>query len=419
MSSADSLPATSVRSEPWLSIVGIGEDGIEGLNPAARNSVTSAEIVFGGSRHLTLAAPLIRGIAHAWPTPFDPTLAQVLAHRDRAVCVLASGDPLAYGVGNLLARHVSPDQTRVFPVASAFSLAASRLLWPLAHTVLLSLCGRSLDFLRPHLHARARILVLTSDERVPVQLARMLSALGFGHSRMTVLEALGGPNERIRAVSAGAFHLEAIAPLNTVAIEVSAVHGARVLARAPGLDDDWFEHDGQITKRDIRALTLSALAPRRGERLWDVGAGSGSVAIEWLLADSSLSATAIERRGDRVARIRRNAASFGVPHLHIVEGGAPAALGRLATPDAVFIGGGLTIPGSIDVAQDALRSGGRLVANAVTLAAESVLLDYQSRTGGSLTRIALSRASPIGTATGRLSGWRPAMPITQWAWVKP
>jgi precorrin-6B C5,15-methyltransferase / cobalt-precorrin-6B C5,C15-methyltransferase len=402
----------------WLSIVGIGEDGIEGLSTAGRELIQSAAVVFGGARHLALAAPLIRGSPRPWAVPFEQTVAEVLAHRGCAVCVLASGDPFFHGVGSLLSRHVSREETLAVPAPSAFSLAAARLLWPLPQTVLLSLCGRSLDFIRPHLHPGARILIFTSDHDAPAKLARLLCDIGFGPSRVTVLESLAGPRERMRSSPANSFDIDAIDPLNTVAIEVAEEDGARILPRAAGLADELFEHDGQITKREIRALTLSALAPRRGELLWDVGAGCGSVAIEWLLADVSLSAIAIERRSDRVARIRRNAAAVGVPNLSLIEGSAPAALEGLASPDAVFIGGGATTPGMIDAAQSALRPAGRLVVNAVALETESVLLKYQSQWGGSLTRIAISRAGPIGGEDARMTGWRPAMPVLQWTWVK-
>ena len=417
-------PAELASSQPavldrWLSIVGIGEDGVEGLSAAGRELIQSAAVVFGGARHLALAAPLIRGSPRPWSVPFDQTVAEVLAHRGRAVCVLASGDPFFYGVGSILSRHVSRAETLTVPSPSAFSLAAARLLWPLPQTVLLSLCGRSLDFVRPHLHPGVRILILTSDSDAPAKLARLLCDIGFGPSRVTVLESLAGPRERMRSSPANSFDIEAIDPLNTVAIEVAEEGGgARIVPRAAGLADELFEHDGQITKREIRALTLSALAPRRGELLWDVGAGCGSVAIEWLLADVSLSAIAIERRSDRVARIRCNAAAFGVPNLSLIEGSAPAALEGLASPNAVFIGGGATTPGMIDAVQSALRPAGRMIVNAVALETESVLLKHQSRWGGSLTRIAISRAGPIGGEDARMTGWRPAMPVLQWTWVK-
>jgi len=402
----------------WLSIVGLGEEGIDGLADLARGLIESAEIVFGGSRHLALAAPLIRGTARAWGSPFDESVAEVLAHRGRPVCVLASGDPFQHGIGSVLARHVAPDETIAVPAVSAFSLAASRLLWSLPHTTLLSLCGRSLDFIRPHLQPGARILALTSGAGAPAAIAELLCAAGFGESQLIVLEALGGPRERIRSMRARAFNLEGIAALNTVAIEVVANATARIVSRACGRADELFEHDGQITKREIRAVTLSALAPARGELLWDVGAGSGSVAIEWMLADPSLSALAIERRSDRAARIRRNAASFGVPDLQVLEADAPQVFDGLQPPDAVFIGGGATTPGMIETVQAALRPNGRLVINAVTLETEALLLGAHARHGGALLRMEIHRASPIGEAAHSL-GWRPAMPITQWTWVKP
>jgi len=403
----------------WLSIVGIGEDGIEGLSRAARELIQSAAVVFGGARHLTLAAPLIQGAARPWTLPFDSTLAEVLKLRGSAVCVLASGDPFNHGVGSILSRHVACEETVAVPAPSAFSLAASRLLWPLPQTTPLSLCGRSLDYIRPHLHKGARILILASDHDAPAKLAHLLCDLGFGSSRITVLESLAGPRERIRSVPANVFDLESIDPLNTMAVEVLADEGARILPKAAGLADELFEHDGQITKREIRCLTLSALAPRRGELLWDVGAGTGSVSIEWLLADGSLNAFAVEQRADRAARINRNAAAFGVPHLAVIQGSAPAALSGLGVPDAVFIGGGASTPDLIDAVQSALRAGGRLVANSVALETESLLLRYQSLCGGSLTRISIDRAGPIGGADARMTGWRSAMPIMQWAWVKP
>jgi precorrin-6B C5,15-methyltransferase / cobalt-precorrin-6B C5,C15-methyltransferase len=402
----------------WLSIVGIGEDGVDGLSTRAKELIEIAEIVFGGTRHLSLAASLIRGTTRRWGSPIGGSIAEVLANRGRRVCVLASGDPFQHGIGSALARHIESDEILALPALSAFSLAASRLLWSLPQTTLLSLCGRSLDFLLPHLQPGSRILVLTSDASAPAAIAHLLGAVGFGPSRLTVLEAMGGPREQIRMCSANTFDLQPQA-LNTVAIEVAAEPAARILPRAPGMADELFEHDGQITKREVRAMTLSALAPRRGEYLWDIGAGAGSVAIEWMLADTTLSAIAIERRADRVARIRRNASAFGVPDLQVLEATAPEALYGLAPPHAVFIGGGATTPGVIEAAQAALHPGGRLVVNAVTLETESVLLSNQAQAGGTLTRIEISRAAPVGGENGRMTGWRPAMPVTQWTWVKP
>jgi precorrin-6B C5,15-methyltransferase / cobalt-precorrin-6B C5,C15-methyltransferase len=405
-------PASPSR---WLSIVGVGEDGVEGLSATARGLIAAADIVFGGERHLRLAQSLIRGEAKPWPSPFARGIEEVLASRGRQVCVLASGDPFHYGVGSVLAGHVSPEETVVVPAPSAFSLAAARLGWALPDIVLLSVHGRALDRVRPMLHAGARVLALTSDSEGPSALARLLAESGFGQSKLTVLEALGGARERIRTTTAASFDFGDVSDLNTVAIEVVAARGARIIAYTPGLADALFEHDGQITKREIRAVTLSALAPLKGELLWDIGAGSGSVAIEWMLADPSLRAIAIEARADRAARILRNSAAFGVPGLEVVEGRAPAALAGRARPDAVFIGGGASEGGVLDAAIAALRSGGRLGVNAVTLDTEKELIARHAALGGALTRIEISRAEPVGGKTG----WRAAMPVTQWTWVKP
>ena len=403
-------------SKPWLSIVGIGEDGVAGLSAQARESIQSATLVFGGARHLTLAGSLIRGTPRPWASPFDRNIPEVLAHRGKAVCVLASGDPFMHGIGSLLSRHVTREEAVAFPAPSAFSLAASRLQWPLCEASLLSLCGKPIDLIRPHLQAGARILALTSDNRTPAAIAALLGDSGFPQSRITVLEALGGPEERVRTAPAAEFSLDGINPLNVVAVEVIADPAARILARAAGLPDELFEHDGQITKREIRALTLSALAPRRGEHLWDVGAGSGSVAIEWLLADPSLTAVAVEQRTDRAARIRRNAVAFGVPGLQVVTANAPEAFDRLSPPDAIFIGGGATAPGVMAAARAALRPQGRLVANAISLETEALLLKEHEQLGGQLLRVALARSGPLSE---QVSGWRPAMPLLQWSWVKP
>ena len=385
------------------------------MSPVARGLVANAEIVFGGKRHLQLAGALIRGTARPWPSPFERGIEEVLAARGRAVCVLASGDPFFYGVGAVLMRHVDPAETVTMPAASAFTLAAARLGWALPDTVRLSLHARALDLVRPHLQAGARLLALTSDGEEPSALARLLAESGFGGSKLCVLEALGGPRERLRATTAEGFDLGTVDTLNTVAIEVRAGPDARIIARAAGLPDTLFEHDGQITKREVRAVTLSSLGPRRGELLWDIGAGSGSVAIEWMLADPSMRAVALEARADRAARILRNAAALGVPGLQVVEGKVPAALAGLATPDAIFIGGGASDPALLDAAIAALRPGGRLVVNAVTLETEAALIARHGALGGDLIRIAITRADPVGGKTG----WRPAMPVMQWSWVKP
>jgi precorrin-6B C5,15-methyltransferase / cobalt-precorrin-6B C5,C15-methyltransferase len=412
----EAIAPEGAASPRWLSIVGIGEDGIAGLSASAHGLIGAAEIVFGGKRHLGLAASLIRGAARPWPTPFDGAADEVLRHRGRQVCVLASGDPFVYGIGATLVRTIAAREMLVLPAPSAFSLAAARLGWSLPHTMLLSVHGRNLDLIRPHLQPGAHLLVLTSDGDGPAALAQLLAGLGFGASRLTLLEALGGPRERVRNATAAGFDLGAVDALNTVAIEVEAAADARVIGRSPGLADDLFEHDGQITKREVRAVTLSSLAPRRGELLWDIGAGAGSIAIEWMLADPLfMRASAIEAHAERAARIARNAAAFGVPSLHVVHGTAPAALANLAPPDAAFIGGGATDAGVLDSVLAALRNGGRLVVNAVTLETEALLIGRHTAFGGELIRIAVSRAGALG---GKIA-WRPALPVTQWSWVKP
>src|SRR5271166_4189493 len=398
----------------WLSIVGLGEDGIDGLSPAARRLVAQAAFVVGGRRHLALAGPLAAE-TFPWPSPIEAALDRIEAWRGKPVCVLASGDPFFFGVGALLMRRFAPAETICVPAPSAFALAASRLGWSQQDCSLISLHGRPLEAIVPHLQPGARILALSWDDATPAKLASLLAARGMGRSVLTVCEAMGGPNERIRATQAESFRLENVAALNTLALEVAADSDARVLPRAPGLPDEWFEHDGQITKRDIRAITLSALAPRRGEMLWDIGAGSGSVAIEWLLADPANRAVAIEARHERAARIVRNSLSFGVPHLAVVNGEAPHVLGELPPPDAVFIGGGATAPTVIERAIDALTPSGRLVVNAVTLETQAACVSWRARRGGELMQIAVAHAEPVG----RFTGWRPALPVVQWRLTKP
>ena len=410
--SSDLAPAAT--NTKWLAVVGIGEDGVDGLGEAARRAIAEADVVFGGRRHLALAAPLIRGEARPWPSPFDAAMAEVLAFRGGAVCVLASGDPFQNGVGATLARRLDAGEMAVFPAPSAFSLAAGRLGWALQEVETISLHGRDVALLRPLLHPEARVLALTSDGKGPAEIARLLVADGFGRSALHVLEALGGADERIRCASAAASVSVECGPLNLVAIEVIADPGARVLPFG-SLDDGLFEHDGQITKREVRAITLAALAPRRGERLWDIGAGAGSVAIEWMLRHPSLRAVAIEADPDRAARIRRNAVALGTTGLEVIERVAPAALVGLTVPDVIFLGGGGTDPGVLEAAIAALAPGGRMVANAVTLEMQALLIGTAARLGGALTTIAIARAAPVGGMTA----WRPAMPVTQWAWVKP
>ena len=403
---------------PWLSIVGLGEDGRAGLSRDAAAALDRADLVVGGSRHLALVAPIAAAATLAWPSPMSEGYAAILAWRGRGrVCVLATGDPFHYGVGADLAALLAPDDWVCFPGVSAFSLAAARLGWSLPDCALVSVHGRALERVVPHLQPGARILALSANGTTPAKLAALLVGRGFGGAVLTVLERMGGPAERVRRAPADGFALDGIDGLNTLAVEIpAAVGAARVVPLTAGLDDSWFDHDGQLTKAEIRALTLAALAPRAGELLWDVGAGAGSVAIEWCLRHPGNRAVAIEARPDRAVRLESNARALGVAdRIRAVEGRAPAALGGLPSPHAVFIGGGASDPDVVDAAWGALGGGGRLVINAVTLETEAALAERHARHGGAMRRIAVSRLVPVGG----YHGWRPAMPVTQWAVVKP
>ena len=399
----------------WLSIIGIGEDGVEGLSSVARQLIRSAELVVGGARHLELAGELIRGRPLAWPSPISDAFPEIERHRGRAVAVLASGDPFHFGIGKQIAAFVPADEFICLPQPSAFSLAAARMGWPLQDVSLVTLHGRALAGIIRHLQPGARILALSWDGATPRKLCELLTASHMGQSRITVLEAMGGARERLRHATASAFDIEEIQSLNTIAIEVVAEREAMIVPLAPGLDDEFFEHDGQLTKREVRAVTLSSLQPLQGQLLWDIGLGAGSVAIEWLLRHPSLRAIGIEARSDRAGRAARNAAALGVPELEIVLGRAPEALAGLARPDVVLIGGGMMDDGVFDAAWSALKSGGRLVANAVSLESEAQLTGYFQQFGGDLVRLQVARADKVGT----MSGWRPAMPVTQWRVRKP
>ena len=399
----------------WLSIIGIGEDGVGGLRPSARELIAQASLVVGGARHLELAAALIRGRRLAWPSPLHLAFEEIAERRGQPVVVLASGDPFNYGVGKQLMQRFAPAEMLCVPQPSAFSLAAARLGWPLQDVAEVTLHGRALEGIIRHLQPGARILALAWDGTTPAKLAALLTSRRMGASRLTVLEALGGPQERVRSAPASAFDLSEIHPLTTIGVEVVAEGDAPVIPLGPGLADDLFEHDGQLTKRDVRAVTLSALAPRPRELLWDVGLGAGSVAIEWLLRHGSLRAVGVEERQDRAERAMRNALALGAPDLKIVVGVAPAALAGLYAPDAVFIGGGISNEGVFEAVWSRLKSGGRLVANAVSLEGETRLSELFRIHGGELVRIAVAQVKPVG----RMHGWKQAMPVTQWRMTKP
>jgi precorrin-6Y C5,15-methyltransferase (decarboxylating) len=401
-------------STPWLTIIGIGEDGIDALSPTARALLCDAELVVGGRRHLTLAERLIRGERMSWSTPLADAYPAILAARGRPVAVLASGDPFCHGVGTALARVVAPPEMRCLPAPSAFALARARLGWAAETTETISFCGRKLATLAPLLQPGARVLALSADAATPAAIAAYLRERGFGASTLHVMEALGGPQERIRTAAAADFSLPDIHPLNLVALDLRAAPDARIIPLASGLPDSLFEHDGQFSRREARAVTLSFLAPRRGELLWDIGAGSGAISIEWMLRHNANRAIAIETDPNRTARIARNAESLGVPGLRIATGTAPNALAGLPAPDAVFLGGGAHRRGVIDAAWAALKPEGRLVANAVTIETEAVLLAARARLGGTLLRLSVERLDAVGA----MHAYRPAMTVTQWLAVK-
>lgn len=400
--------------EPWLSVVGIGDDGLASLGETARAVIAAGEVLVGGERHLAMV-PGHRGERLAWRQPLGATVADLEARRGRRVVVLASGDPMCFGVGELLARHFALDEMRILPAPSVVSLVCARLAWPRNEVEVLSLHARPAAVLNRHLAPGVRLVVLSHDGETPARIATALSAQGFGASRLWVFEHLGGTAERAMSGTAADWRPAAFAALNTVAIECRPDPGTVPRAPVPGLSDDSFASDGMLTRREVRAATLARLEPLPGQLLWDVGAGSGAVAIEWLRAARRTRAVAIERAPARVALIAQNADALGTPELEIVSGTAPGCLAGLPEPDAVFVGGGSTTPGLLETCWQALAPGGRLVANVVTLEGERALFDWHARHGGELVRIEVARVDALGS----FRGWRPAMPVTQLAARKP
>ena len=403
-----------VEAAPWLTIVGIGDGGLESLTAEGLAAIASADTIFGGERHLAMLDDDTTGERIAWASPFLDGIDALIACTGSPTVVLATGDPLWFGVGSTLARHVEPGAMRVVPNLAAFQLAAARLGWPLQDCRCLTVHGRPVDAVARHLAPGQRLLVYSADASSPQALARLLTGRGYGPSRIIVLEHLGGPAERVLDTSANGFDLDGLADLNTVAIECVAGRAAQPRPTVPGLPDDAFVHDGKMTKRVLRALAIAALEPLPGRLLWDVGAGAGSIAVEWLRASERCRAIAIEPKPERRAMISENAAILGVPEIEIIEGTAPAAFAGLDQPDSIFIGGGLT-DGVFDEAWDALKPGGRMVAHAVTLESEAILLELQARLGGELMRIAIDRAEKVGP----YRGFKPAMPVIHWHVTKP
>ncbi|QIK39128.1 precorrin-6y C5,15-methyltransferase (decarboxylating) subunit CbiE [Caldichromatium japonicum] len=391
----------------WLTVVGINEDGLAGLGDAARAAIRQARVLFGGGRHLALIPEQPDQERRAWPSPFERAYEEVLALRGQPVCVLASGDPMFYGVGARLAERLPIEEMLILPAPSSVALAAARLGWSLPEVRVIPAHRQPLAGVRLYLAPGARLMVFSADGKTPAQLAGLLVDSGYGPSRLIVFEHLGGRSERRLEGTAADWSIAECAALNLIALECRAKGPTPFLSRRSALPDTAFVNDGQLTKRPIRALTLAYLAPGPGELLWDVGAGCGSIAIEWMRADDGCQAIAIEPVERRRAFIERNREALGVPGLQVIDGSAPEALAGLPAPDAIFIGGGLTTPGVFESCWSALKNGGRLVTNAVTLESEARLLDLHARLGGELIRLAIEQAAPLG----RFTAWRPAMPI--------
>ncbi|MFI0238335.1 precorrin-6y C5,15-methyltransferase (decarboxylating) subunit CbiE [Streptomyces sp. NPDC016845] len=410
-------PPSATPAPPVVTVVGIGADGWPGLPESSRSALRAAEVVIGGPRQLALL-PDTECLAERvpWPTPLRPAVPGLLArYAGRRLTVLASGDPMFYGIGRTLTEIAGPAAVRVLPQPSSVSHACARLGWPVEETEVVTLVGRPADRLAAALHDGRRVLVLSAGADTPAEVAALLTERGFGPSRMTVLEQLGAESGEARYEGVAAEWDRAPGdPLNVVAVACRRAPDALRLGAVPGLPDAAYENDGQLTKRHVRAATLAALAPAPGELLWDVGGGSGSIGVEWLRTHPSCRAYAVERDPARAERIGRNAARLGVPRLTVVTGPAPDALAQLPAPDAVFIGGGLTAPGLLERCWAALPVGGRLVANTVTLESEALLAAWYRRHGGELVRLAVAHAVPVGGFTG----WRQAMPVTQWSATK-
>ncbi|HBF32599.1 precorrin-6y C5,15-methyltransferase (decarboxylating) subunit CbiE [Rhizobium sp.] len=403
-------------TEPWLTIIGIGDNGLQSLTSPQLAHLKDARVLVVGERLEDVVQGAIPNVTRilTWGAGFRPTLDEILKMRGTPVTVLATGDPMHFGIGATLRRYVDANEMRVMPSPSAFSLAAARLGWPLQAVAHISLHGRPVAHLNRHILPGARVVALTSDGQTVRDAATLLVKRRFGASVLHVLEHMGGEQERIvhhTAQELLALNIE-LSDFNTIAIDCAS--DGPLQSPVPGLPDDAFRHDGQLTKREIRAVTLSALAPFPNALLWDVGAGCGSVAVEWLRAGMGTRAIAIEPKPERVAMIRENTEVLGVPDLDIVEAEAPEALAQLETPDVIFIGGGITTEGLFDACWNALKPGGRLVANAVTLEGEARLVTLRGQHGGEMSRIAVSRAAPVG----RFCGWKSLMPVTMWSVVK-
>jgi precorrin-6B C5,15-methyltransferase / cobalt-precorrin-6B C5,C15-methyltransferase len=395
--------------EKSLSIIGIGEDGIDGLNNIAISILNQAQIIVGGERHLAMLPPEDIREKIAWKSPFNSSIQEIINRRGegKSICILASGDPMCYGVGAAIIKHISIDEITIIPSPSAFSLACSRLGWNFTEVETLSLCGRPVSLLQSYLYPGAKLLILSAGKNTPETVTELLTKGGYSNSKITILERMGGINERILTGIANNWNHQDIASLNTIAVECIADLGIIGLSRFPGLPDHAFH-------RELRAVTLSTLAPLPGELLWDIGAGCGSISIEWMRSNIRCQAIAIEQNTNRVNYIVNNAAALGTPNLQIIMGKSPEVIQNLPTPDAIFIGGGVTAPGLFDICWNALKIGGRMVANVVTLEGEKTLFEWYEKVGGNFTRISIHRAEPIG----KFLGWKGMAQVTQWVAIK-
>ncbi|MGE3874003.1 MAG: precorrin-6y C5,15-methyltransferase (decarboxylating) subunit CbiE [Parvibaculaceae bacterium] len=398
----------------WLSVVGMGEDGLAGLSPRAKSLLSHAEVIVGSARLLALLGDT-KAELHEWPQPFSAVVDRIRPLRGRATAVLATGDPLNYGVARKLMEIVPFAEMEIVPHLSSFSLAAARMGWPLGDCDTITLHGRPAANLEAFIQPGVRLLALTADASTIAEVARRLVARGYGPSEITVLENMGGPRENRISFRAQDFTEGPFSDLNTLAIWCKPRPGAALLPRVPGLPDDAFIHDGQLTKREVRAATLAALGPYPEALLWDVGSGCGSIAIEWMRAAREARAIAFEHEAERLRMIGENADRLGTPRLKVIAGEAPRSLAGHEAPDAVFIGGGMGVPGIFETSWAALKSQGRMVANVVTLEGELHLVDLQEKYGGDLVRIDVSHLARVG----RLRALKPRMAVLQWRAVKP
>ncbi len=398
---------------PWLTIVGVNDDGPNGLAPGPRAVIEAADIVVGSQRILD-REDLGDTETHNWTSPFEDMVTQIESWRGKNVVVLATGNPMHYGVGATLIRHIPAEEMTVIPAPSAFSLAAARLGWPVQSLEMISLHGRPVSLLHPFVQPGAKLLVLMGDGQTVHKAASLLCERGYDESKLTVLEHMDGPYERIVRLTAQECRSQDFADFNTLGIECVAGVDSKLLPSTPGLPDDAFTHDGQLTKREVRAVTLAALGPTPGAMLWDVGAGCGSVAIEWMRAARNARAIAFEKNKPRIKMIAENAVALGAPGLEVVEGDAGKTLKDHTVPDAVFLGGAVTSEDVFKISWSALKPGARLVANAVTLEGEAALIKRHEAYGGELVRIDISHVTSIGSRRAL----RPRMAVMQWRVVK-